>query len=100
MHHSRLEQVTFLVRKGTPRVKRALIVDDNATNRSVLAYQLQRLGIETVAVTSGLEALSNALTAHADGRPFEYGGYDASAEYRRKMLPLLVRRALDQLASA
>jgi signal transduction histidine kinase/ligand-binding sensor domain-containing protein/CheY-like chemotaxis protein/HPt (histidine-containing phosphotransfer) domain-containing protein len=60
--------------RATPHVdpealnnRRALIVDDNATNRRVLRLQLARLGIETRSVDSAkaaLEALSEALDRH------------------------------------
>ena len=47
--------------------RRALIVDDNATNRRILAAQLARWGIEVDAHESPHEALDRV----EDGRPFD-----------------------------
>jgi two-component system sensor histidine kinase/response regulator len=48
---------------------RALIVDDNASNREILQQHLQSWGVEVVAVETSAAALA-ALTA-ADGAPFD-----------------------------
>ena len=44
-----------------------LIVDDNATNRSILALQAQSWGILPYAYASGQEALEQVQTAHPSG---------------------------------
>jgi PAS domain S-box-containing protein len=50
---------------------RALVVDDNASNRTVLAAQLRRCGIEAVCVASAEEALLAMTEAYACGRGFQ-----------------------------
>jgi len=50
------------------RGQRALVVDDNATNRKILAEQLKRWDLECVCVSSGAEALEVMRSAH---RPFD-----------------------------
>jgi len=44
--------------------KRVLIVDDNSTNRKVLSLQLESWKMETVAVSSGMEALTWLTPTH------------------------------------
>jgi CheY-like chemotaxis protein len=52
---------------------RALVVDDNATNRSILQAQLQLWGVECVLVSSGSEALSrlSVTNMQLDGERFD-----------------------------
>ena len=51
--------------------RRVLVVDDNATNRSILHYQLASWGIEDVAVSSGADALVVLRKAAAEGTRFD-----------------------------
>jgi two-component system sensor histidine kinase/response regulator len=51
--------------------QRVLVVDDNATNRKVLAAQLHRCGIEAVCVDSADEAMWGMTQTDASGRPFQ-----------------------------
>jgi len=53
------------------RDRRMLIVDDNATNRKILHYQLTNWGIAHHAVESGREALAALRAAAAVGQPFD-----------------------------
>ena len=48
---------SFVVNKGALVDKRVLIVDDNATNRKILARQLQAWGMRVTAAESGPEAI-------------------------------------------
>jgi len=50
--------------------RRVLIVDDNATNRKILHYQLAAWGIEDHFACSGPEALAAMRDAAEQGRPF------------------------------
>jgi CheY-like chemotaxis protein len=56
--------------------QRALIVDDNATNRRILRQQLRSWGVEAVEAADGFEALEIAGTAAQDGRAFDLGVID------------------------
>jgi two-component system, sensor histidine kinase and response regulator len=56
--------------------QRALIVDDNATNRLILRRQLTAWGVETVEAADGYEALSLCATAAGDGELFDFGVVD------------------------
>ncbi len=51
--------------------RRVLVVDDNATNRKVIAGQLQRCSISATTVDSAAAALETLRRAHETGRPFE-----------------------------
>ncbi|HEY0941915.1 MAG TPA: response regulator [Steroidobacter sp.] len=53
------------------RGRRVLIVDDNATNRKVLAGQLSACGIQAAAVRNAEQALELLREAHTDGKPFD-----------------------------
>jgi PAS domain S-box-containing protein len=55
---------------------RVLLVDDNATNRTVVAGQLRRCGIEAVCVASAEEALLAMTEADVRGRGFQVGLLD------------------------
>ncbi len=50
---------------------RALIVDDNETNRRILRHQLSRISIATEEVQGAEEALSALRTAHEQGSRFD-----------------------------
>ena len=50
---------------------RALIVDDNATNRKILHHQLSQWGMHKEEAASGVEALVILLREARDGRPFD-----------------------------
>jgi signal transduction histidine kinase/DNA-binding response OmpR family regulator len=50
---------------------RILIVDDNATNRSILSRQITNWGIRNEAVEGGKEALAALRGAAAEGDPFD-----------------------------
>ncbi len=66
-------------RNGDPRTlsgQRALVVDDNATNRRILRQQLLSWGVEAVEAADGYQALELALTAAQDGRSFDLGVVD------------------------
>jgi two-component system, sensor histidine kinase and response regulator len=56
---------------ATLRGRRVLVVDDNATNRTVLMGQLLQCGAEPVCAGSADEALSLMHQAHAAQRPYE-----------------------------
>ncbi len=56
--------------------RRALVVDDNATNRMILRRQLRSWGVEAVEASSGPEALALALAAAREGREFDIGVLD------------------------
>jgi two-component system, sensor histidine kinase and response regulator len=56
--------------------QRALVVDDNATNRRILRQQLLSWGVEAVEAVDGFQALELALAAAHDGRPFDLGVID------------------------
>jgi len=61
-------------REGLPPVDlrgvRVLVVDDNATNRRVLAEQLESWGVRHVEAESAVKATGWLRAAHADGDPF------------------------------
>jgi len=50
--------------------RRALVVDDNRTNRKVLHHNLQSWGLENECVSGGAEALLLLRQAASDARPF------------------------------
>jgi CheY-like chemotaxis protein len=56
---------------ATLRDRRMLIVDDNATNRKILHYQLMNWGIAHHAVESGRDALAALRAAVAVGQPYD-----------------------------
>jgi two-component system sensor histidine kinase/response regulator len=51
--------------------RRVLVVDDNATNRKLLAIQLEQCGMRPVLSSSAAEALKLMREAHTNGEPFE-----------------------------
>ncbi|MEI7744753.1 MAG: response regulator, partial [Chloroflexota bacterium] len=51
--------------------KRALVVDDNATQRDFLTHQLRGWGLEVVAAATGPEALMALRGAHGERRPIQ-----------------------------
>jgi two-component system, sensor histidine kinase and response regulator len=59
---------------GEPRRldgRRALIVDDNATNRKILRQQLSSWSIDNVEASDGYEAIELAVGAATSGSPFD-----------------------------
>ncbi len=75
----RAEDAPLLDRDGDPRTlsgQRALVVDDNATNRRILRQQLLSWGVEAVEAADGFQALELALTAAQDGKGFDLGVVD------------------------
>ncbi|HWE55076.1 MAG TPA: response regulator [Acidimicrobiales bacterium] len=56
--------------------RRALIVDDNATNRMIVHRQLSSWGVETVEAIDGFTAIEEAGRAAGEGRPFDLGILD------------------------
>jgi PAS domain S-box-containing protein len=75
----------FPLQEPTPKVVvpranlaglRALVVDDNATNREILRHQLASWRIEATTVASGAEALPALRKAAASGAPFHLGILD------------------------
>jgi signal transduction histidine kinase/DNA-binding response OmpR family regulator/HPt (histidine-containing phosphotransfer) domain-containing protein len=56
--------------------KRTLVVDDNATNREVLARSLQGSGMAVTCASDGPSALRLALDAAARGTPYQLGILD------------------------
>jgi CheY-like chemotaxis protein len=56
---------------------RALVVDDNETNRRILAGTLERWGVNTELVDSGASALDALRKAQQDGAPFRLVILDA-----------------------
>ena len=60
---------------GTPHAvvdgARALVVDDNATNRMIVEHYLKSLGIEVLLCGDSREALQAVPQAAIDGRPFD-----------------------------
>ena len=55
---------------------RVIVVDDNATNRKVLSYQLKSWGIEYSLAVDAQEALELVAQAVAEERPFDVGLLD------------------------
>jgi signal transduction histidine kinase/DNA-binding response OmpR family regulator/HPt (histidine-containing phosphotransfer) domain-containing protein len=53
------------------RGKRVLVMDDNPTNRRVLCGQLQPVGFEVVAASTGAETLKTLRDAQCSGNPFD-----------------------------
>jgi len=74
---------------------RTLIVDDNETNRRILAAMLQRWRMDVELADSGSAAIDSLQTAHAAGRPFrlvvldammpEMDGFEAARRIRRTL---------------
>jgi two-component system, sensor histidine kinase and response regulator len=63
-------------RRAELQGKRTLVVDDNATNREVLARSLQASGMLVTCAADGPSALRLALDAAARGTPYELGILD------------------------
>jgi len=75
----RAEEDQSLERDTDPRTlsgQRALVVDDNATNRRILRQQLLSWGVEAIEAADGYQALELALTSAAEGRTFDLGVVD------------------------
>jgi len=63
-------------RRAELQGKRTLVVDDNATNREVLARSLQSSGMAVTCAADGPSALRLALDAAARGTPYQLGILD------------------------
>ena len=75
----RTDELASLERDADPRTlsgQRALVVDDNATNRRILRQQLLSWGVEAVEAADGYQALEIAMTAAIDGKAFDLGVVD------------------------
>ncbi len=75
----RADDAPSLERAGDPRTlsgQRALVVDDNATNRRILRQQLLSWGVEAVEAADAFQALELALTAAHESRSFDLGIVD------------------------
>ena len=73
------EEVPSLERATDPRTlsgQRALVVDDNDTNRRILRQQLLSWGVEAVEAVDGFQALEIAGLAVQEGRGFDLGVID------------------------
>ena len=55
---------------------RALVVDDNTTNRKILHHRLASWGVEALEAVDGYEALGLAAAHSEAGRPFDLGVID------------------------
>ena len=56
--------------------RRALVVDDNATNRMILRQQLLSWGVEPVEAVDAFDAIAVAAAAVTEGQPFDLGVLD------------------------
>ena len=75
----RSEEVAKAEPGADPRTlsgQRALVVDDNATNRRILRQQLVSWGVEAIEAVDGFQALEIAGTAVQEGRGFDLGVVD------------------------
>jgi signal transduction histidine kinase/DNA-binding response OmpR family regulator len=75
--------VRFLPSRAQPATRsgslvgmRALVADDNATNRLYLQERLALAGAEVAVAGSGTDALALVRAAHAAGRPFDVALFD------------------------
>ncbi|MES2981307.1 MAG: response regulator [Verrucomicrobiota bacterium] len=59
-----------------PSGMRVLIVDDNATNRTILQYQLHNLGLRSENVASGIEAIESLRREVKANDPFQFALLD------------------------
>ncbi len=90
------EKVAEKTARRTPMTqlvgKRALVVDDNANNRQVLHYMLERAGMKVATVAKGRETLEALRKAHEENDPFhlvtidtqlkDMSGYDLARTVR------------------
>lgn len=80
---------TEVCMSGEPRRFRALVVDDNASNRMVTARMLERIGLECILACNGIQAVQAALNDRFDlvlmdcSMP-EMDGFEATAHIRRQ----------------
>ena len=65
-------EVTFVQHKAELAGQRALIVDDNETNREILFRQLKAWLVEPEAVSDGPSALERLKSAARSGQPFQF----------------------------
>jgi signal transduction histidine kinase/CheY-like chemotaxis protein/HPt (histidine-containing phosphotransfer) domain-containing protein len=76
---SRPEAVGTADAHGDPQSlagKRALVVDDNATNRRILCQQLRAWGVDPVEAEDGYQAMGHAAAAAQAGTTFDIGVID------------------------
>ena len=66
---TRSAQTSVSTRSGVSN-QRALVVDDNATNRRILQAMLENLGMKTRAVSGAVEALQSLRESKSEGRAF------------------------------
>lgn len=64
-------QAPILLEPGVLTGRRFLVVDDNATNRQILHYQLAYWGIREASASSGAEALAMLEAAVQEGDPYQ-----------------------------
>jgi two-component system, chemotaxis family, sensor kinase Cph1 len=69
-------QVAVSVQRSRIRGLRAFIVDDNATNRKILRYQMASWGIHVGSAEGGLHALEELRSAVERGEPYEVAVLD------------------------
>jgi signal transduction histidine kinase/DNA-binding response OmpR family regulator len=77
---------------------KALIIDDNKTNRAILRHTLERSGMRVTGLTRGEDVLSTLDHALTEGDPFDIvitdirmpgmSGYDVATEIRRDTGPI------------
>ena len=62
-------QLPIVPLRATLHGRRALVVDDNATNRYIVQHHLQAAGMRVDAVSCGADALDALRAAERDGQP-------------------------------
>jgi two-component system sensor histidine kinase/response regulator len=70
------EILTEISRPVDPTGSKALVVDDNATNRTILASQLTSWGVDCDSAADASQALALMQAAAGEGRPYSLGLID------------------------